>query len=95
MTHAPVARLRRPVSSPATDSHPSVVGHPRVVGHVRIRTRAAGRRGEQGVTTAEYAVVAAAGCGFGGVLLKLLTSDWGQGLLKGLFDAFLSMIGFG
>lgn len=94
MTHAPVARLRRPVSSPATDRYPSV-GHPRVVGHGRIRTRAAGRRGELGVTTAEYAVVAAAGCGFGGVLLKLLTSDWGQGLLKGLFDAFLSMIGFG
>ena len=52
-------------------------------------------RNEKGVTTAEYAVVTAAGCGFAGVLIKLLTSDWGQSLLKSLFDFFLSMIGFG
>jgi hypothetical protein len=52
-------------------------------------------RNEKGVTTAEYAVVTAAGCGFGGVLLKLLTSDWGQALLKKIFDFFLAMIGLG
>jgi hypothetical protein len=52
-------------------------------------------RNERGATTAEYAVVTAAGCGFGGVLLKLLTSDWGQGLLKKVFDFFLAMIGLG
>lgn len=50
-------------------------------------------RNQRGVTTAEYAVVTAAGCGFGGILIKLLTSEWGQQLLKKLFDFFLRMIG--
>lgn len=50
-------------------------------------------RNQRGVTTAEYAVVTAAGCGFGGILIKLLTSEWGQSLLKKLFDFFLRMIG--
>jgi Flp pilus assembly pilin Flp len=52
-------------------------------------------RNEKGVTTAEYAVVTAAGCGFAGVLIKLLTSDWGQSLIKHLFDFFLKMVGVG
>ena len=52
-------------------------------------------RNQKGVTTAEYAVVTAAGCGFGGVLIKLLTSEWGQALLKKLFNVFLTMIGVG
>lgn len=52
-------------------------------------------RSQKGVTTAEYAVVTAAGCGFAGILIKLLTSDWGESLLKKLFDFFLSMIGLG
>lgn len=52
------------------------------------------RGNQRGVTTAEYAVVTAAGCGFGGILIKLLTSEWGQKLLKSLFDFFLRMIGF-
>ena len=50
-------------------------------------------RNEKGATTAEYAVVTAAGCGFGAVLLRLLMSDWGQALLKRLFEVFLGMIG--
>ena len=50
-------------------------------------------RNEKGVTTAEYAVVTAAGCGFGGVLIKLLTSEWGQALLTKIFDFFLALIG--
>jgi len=53
------------------------------------------RRNQKGISTAEYAVVTAAGCGFGGILLKLLTSDWGESLLKKVFDVFLSMIGLG
>ena len=52
-------------------------------------------RNQKGVTTAEYAVVTAAGCGFGGILIKLLTSEWGQELLKRIFDFFLAMIGLG
>ena len=50
-------------------------------------------RNENGVTTAEYAVVTAAGCGFAGVLMKLLTSDWGQELIKKLFTILLGMLG--
>jgi hypothetical protein len=47
------------------------------------------------VTTAEYAVVTAAGCGFAGVLMKLLTSDWGQALIKKLFQLALGLLGIG
>jgi Flp pilus assembly pilin Flp len=50
-------------------------------------------RSERGVTTAEYAVVTAAGCGFASVLIKLLTSDFGQQLLKTLFGLILKVIG--
>jgi hypothetical protein len=52
-------------------------------------------RGETGTTTAEYAVVTAAGCGFAAILLKLLMSDFGQSLIKQLFAFFLKMIGLG
>ncbi len=52
-------------------------------------------RSERGVTTAEYAVVTAAGCGFAGVLLKLLMSDWGQSLIKKIFEIVLAMVGLG
>ena len=52
-------------------------------------------RREKGAASAEYAAVTAAGCGFAGVLIKLLTSDFGQQLLKTLLDFFLGMIGIG
>lgn len=65
MTHAPVARRRRP------------------------------RPNEKGVATAEYAVATAAGCGLAAVLIKLLTSDWGQNLLKMLFELIFKVIGIG
>lgn len=50
-------------------------------------------RNERGVTTAEYAVVTAAGCGFATVLLKLLQSDFGQGLLRSLFELIMRVVG--
>jgi len=50
-------------------------------------------RDEGGVTTAEYAVVTAAGCGFASVLIKLLTSDWGQRMLKTLFQMVMTVLG--
>jgi hypothetical protein len=56
--------------------------------NARVRTQI-------GAASAEYAAVTAAGCGFAGVLIKLLTSDFGQTLLKTLLDFFLSMIGIG
>lgn len=52
-------------------------------------------RSQVGAATAEYAAVTAVGCGFAGVLIKLLTSDFGQTLLKTLLDFFLKMIGIG
>jgi len=49
--------------------------------------------GDQGMTTAEYAVGTVAACGFGGVLLELLTSDSVLGLLgdviRNAFSSFL------
>ena len=53
------------------------------------------RRDETGAASAEYAVVTAAGVGIGGILIKLLTSDWGQALLKRLLEFFLSSVGLG
>ena len=53
------------------------------------------RRTQQGVATAEYAVATAAGCGLAAVLIKLLTSDWGQQLLKTLFELIFKVIGLG
>lgn len=53
------------------------------------------RRSEKGVATAEYAVATAAGCGLAAVLIKLLTSDWGQNLLKMLFELIFKVIGIG
>jgi len=50
-------------------------------------------RNEEGVTTAEYAVVTAAGCGFASVLIKLLTSEWGQQLIKTLFQLVMKVLG--
>ena len=50
---------------------------------------------EAGAVSAEYATVTACGVGLGGILLKLLTSDWGQSMLKSIFEFFLKMLGIG
>lgn len=50
---------------------------------------------ETGAASAEYAAVTACGVGLAGVLLKLLTSDFGQNLLKTLIEFFLGMVGIG
>lgn len=59
---------------------------------IRSTTRS---RGETGAVSAEYAAITAAGVGLGGVLIKLLTSDFGQKLLEMLVEFFLAMIGIG
>jgi len=51
-------------------------------------------RDEAGTTTAEYTVVTGAACGFGALLYKLLTSEWGQRLIETAFKAVLRLIGF-
>lgn len=43
--------------------------------------------GDDGMTTAEYAVGTVAACGFAGTLLQLLGSDWVQELLKNVIDS--------
>lgn len=61
---------------------------------MRIERRHA-TRGEQGITTAEYAVGTAAGAGFAGLLYKLLTGTFGDRLLSRLFDHVMGLLGIG
>ncbi|MBC7275451.1 DUF4244 domain-containing protein [Nocardioides sp.] len=51
------------------------------------------QKGEQGITTAEYAVGTAAGAGLAGLLYKLLTGGLGNDLLNRLFQHVLSLLG--
>ncbi len=50
---------------------------------------------ERGITTAEYAVGTAAGAGLAGLLYQLLTSEFGEQLLKALFEHVLRLLGIG
>ena len=50
------------------------------------------RRDERGMTTAEYAVGTVASCGFAGLLVQLLKSDWAGGLLKNVVDSAVSWL---
>jgi hypothetical protein len=59
------------------------------------RGAGAGQVDERGITTAEYAVGTAAGAGLAGLLFKLLTSSFGEKLLKTFFEHVLSMLGIG
>jgi hypothetical protein len=49
------------------------------------------RTGEQGMTTAEYAVGTVAACGFGGLLYKILTSPEVASMIKNLIERALSI----
>ncbi|MFN8125016.1 MAG: DUF4244 domain-containing protein [Candidatus Nanopelagicales bacterium] len=51
-------------------------------------------REEAGLSTAEYAVGTVAAAGLGGVLIKLLTSDWAMELIKRVIEwAFSFLLG--
>jgi hypothetical protein len=54
---------------------------------------------DAGAATAEYAVVTVAAAGLGGILIKLLTSDWFLEIIKSIFEviirAALSFFGLG
>lgn len=52
---------------------------------VRFQTMREGT-GDEGMTTAEYAVGTVAACGFSGVLYKVITSDAVLGLLRGVIS---------
>jgi hypothetical protein len=54
--------------------------------NARVRTQV-------GAASAEYAAVTAVGVGLAGVLIKLLTSDFGQQLLQMIIEFFLQMVG--
>lgn len=58
-----------------------------------MRAPRAGRRhlGDDGMTTAEYAVGTVAACGFGGILYKLLTSATVVTMLKDIIERALSI----
>jgi hypothetical protein len=55
--------------------------------------------GDTGAATAEYAVVTVAAAGLGGLLIKILTSDWFQQILRTILEtiirAALSFFGLG
>jgi hypothetical protein len=57
----------------------------------RVVRRAVGQAGEQGMTTAEYAVGTVAACGFAGVLFKLLTSESVVRMLKDIVERALTI----
>jgi len=52
------------------------------------------RKGQDGATTAEYAVCTGAAVGFAGVLFKLVTSDVGQKLITNVFDKIVDILPF-
>ncbi|MEJ7793976.1 MAG: DUF4244 domain-containing protein [Nocardioides sp.] len=58
-------------------------------------TRTSRARSEAGITTAEYAVGTAAGAGLAGLLYKLLSGDFGNQMLRSLFDHVLGLLGIG
>lgn len=60
-----------------------------------VKVRGARSRGEDGITTAEYAVGTAAGAGLAGVLYTLLTTGLGEKLLTLLIEHVLKLLGVG
>ncbi|QLQ09425.1 MAG: DUF4244 domain-containing protein [Nocardioidaceae bacterium] len=50
-------------------------------------------RNQIGAATAEYAAVTAAGCGIAGVLIKMLSGDFGKALLDLIFKLVKGFIG--
>ena len=86
MTRHPSARTPSP-ADPRPRPHPRPGRRP-----VRLPARL---RGEDGITTAEYAVGTAAGAGLAGLLFKLLTGGFGERLLRTLFDHVLGLLGIG
>ena len=49
-------------------------------------------RDDAGLSTAEYAVGTVAVAGLGGLLIKLLTSDWFFSMLQRLIDSAFSVV---
>jgi hypothetical protein len=64
-----------------------------------LTRRIVGPHGDRGAATAEYAVVTVAAAGLGGLLIKILTSEWFQAILRTILEwivrAALSFFGIG
>lgn len=71
-------------------------GTPMVRSEVATKVaRKKNKRGERGMTTAEYAVGTVAACGLGGILIKVLTDPKMQELLWKLINTILGQfLGF-
>ncbi len=63
----------------------------RLLQALRARVGVAGR--DSGMSTAEYAVGLVAACAFAAVLYKVLSGNWVEGLIKGLVEHALSLVG--
>lgn len=50
------------------------------------------RNNDEGLATAEYAVGTVAAAGLGGILIKVLTSDWFMDLLRKIIETAFSFI---
>ena len=59
---------------------------------MRTLMRFVRRRGDAGMTTAEYAVGTVAACGFGTVLYKIVTSDTVMHLIENLITRALHFL---
>ncbi len=49
-------------------------------------------RSDTGAATAEYAIVSVAAAGLGGILIKLLTSDWMMEIVKRILELILKVV---
>jgi hypothetical protein len=83
------------MSLPMQSTHPVPPSAPQPPPPAAALVSATRQRDERGAASAEYAAVTACGVGLAGVLIKLLTSDFGQQLLKTILEFFLSMVGIG
>ena len=81
------------LSSPSTEK---TTGAQAISGTPRRPRRLFGRQlpaGDDGMTTAEYAVGTVAACGFGGVLYKIVTSEPIMHLVENLISHALNFFG--
>lgn len=58
-----------------------------------FRSRAAVGEVDGGMSTAEYCIGLVAACGFAGLLYKLLTGNWVDGLLKQVVEHIFKIVG--
>jgi len=61
---------------------------------IRYLPKASRRRGEQGMTTSEYAVGTVGACGVAGVLYELANSDFFRNLLSDVISSVWDLLPF-